>query len=631
MKKKLSVLLSAVIGISALCTPFCSTAESSAADETLVILGDSIASGYGLTDGEYNYGEICGDYLGWDVENYAVSGYTTDDLYAQLTGTAGIVDDAEVVVVSIGGNDIIFETLKYSLDFAASNDILADGKTADDIPENPTIADAEELFDQDILMDYFSSNLLQASAFISGLKQDLAGKSGGTGYVQDEVIPNIAEIIALIDEYNPDAEIIVQTVYQPLQFSSEYWDSKFGTGADYASYASAVKLLRNTFKYVMDAFQENLTSLTSTYEFKIADIYGEFTSGAAQTDADQGYAYYFTNIQLSGDDRDIHPNQKGHLAIAAAVLEQIGQLKDADESSLLRTVYSNITADGVEYPEVAYETYTLVAGELPDPVETTSPFSYEILDDGTIEITYCDRSVEGDLEIPSEIDGYTVTSIGDELFWDCTGLTNITIPDSVTNIGDYAFFMCENLTSVTIPDSVTNIGQAAFSECVGLTSITIPDSVTSIGKYAFDFCQSLTSIEIPDSVTSIEVGVFYGCTSLTDVYYDGSESQWNEITIYEYNECLTNATIHFNSADTVTLGDVDGNNVIDAIDASYVLSEYAKKATSQPSDFTEVQELAADVNGDSVVDAVDASFILSYYAYTAVGGTDTFEDYMTTH
>ena len=76
-----------------------------------------------------------------------------------------------------------------------------------------------------------------------------------------------------------------------------------------------------------------------------------------------------------------------------------------------------------------------------------------------------------------------------------TGVVNI--PDnitynevdySVTSIGDWAFYQCSSLTSVTIPSSVKSIGDWAFRDCSSLTSVTIPNSVTSIGNYAFSGC-----------------------------------------------------------------------------------------------------------------------------------------------
>ena len=110
-----------------------------------------------------------------------------------------------------------------------------------------------------------------------------------------------------------------------------------------------------------------------------------------------------------------------------------------------------------------------------------------------------------------------MTSIGSSAFESCSGLTSVTIPNSVTSIGDQAFYGCSSLTSITIPNSVTSIGIWAFCYCSGLTSITIPESVTSIGDYAFYGCSSLTSITIPNTVTSIGERAFYNCSSLTSI------------------------------------------------------------------------------------------------------------------
>ena len=107
--------------------------------------------------------------------------------------------------------------------------------------------------------------------------------------------------------------------------------------------------------------------------------------------------------------------------------------------------------------------------------------------------------------------------IGTSAFSSCSGLTSITIPNSVTSIGENAFYDCSGLTSVTIPNSVMSIGEGAFCKCSGLTSVTIGNSVTSIGEYAFVDCSGLTSITIPNSVTSIGEYAFCYCSGLTSI------------------------------------------------------------------------------------------------------------------
>ena len=112
---------------------------------------------------------------------------------------------------------------------------------------------------------------------------------------------------------------------------------------------------------------------------------------------------------------------------------------------------------------------------------------------------------------------YSVTTIGQQAFSDCIGLTSITIPNSVTEIGPQAFLRCTGLTSVTIPNSVTTIGIGAFYLCTGLTSVTIPNSVTTIDEQAFCSCSGLTSVIIGNSVKTIGNEAFRDCTGLTRV------------------------------------------------------------------------------------------------------------------
>ena len=157
----------------------------------------------------------------------------------------------------------------------------------------------------------------------------------------------------------------------------------------------------------------------------------------------------------------------------------------------------------------------------------------------TVKVTYkgsyyysYSNEYTGALSIPSSVTynstTYSVTSIGDGAFWNCTGLTSVTIPNSVTTIGDCAFEYCSGLTSVTIPNSVTTIGVFAFCGCRGLTSVIIPNSVTSIGDWAFEDCTGLTSVTIPNSVTEIGDKAFRDCDNLDSVIITNPNTRYND-------------------------------------------------------------------------------------------------------
>ena len=124
----------------------------------------------------------------------------------------------------------------------------------------------------------------------------------------------------------------------------------------------------------------------------------------------------------------------------------------------------------------------------------------------------------------------------------------VVVKEGVKIIGYQAFAAdAWSLTSVSLPDSLTLIAINAFSGCTALTELALPSGVTEIQKNAFYGCKALKRISIPAAVTAIEQYAFYNCDALSDVYYGGTEEQWNAITIGTNNYYLTGAKRHYNS------------------------------------------------------------------------------------
>ena len=207
-----------------------------------------------------------------------------------------------------------------------------------------------------------------------------------------------------------------------------------------------------------------------------------------------------------------------------------------------------------------------------NPVEINGIYYNLGFEDRTAAVVSNPNNYSGSVEIPATVEyenvTYSVVGIGYRAFYHCTGLTSLTIPNSVTIIGMDAFSGCSNLVSVNItdleawcriqfvdcldsssnplnyahhlflngeeikdlviPNSVTSIGESAFEGCTGLTSVTISNNVTSIGGEAFLECSGLTSVTISNSVTSIGEGAFARCTGLTSITIPSSVTSIGE-------------------------------------------------------------------------------------------------------
>ena len=219
---------------------------------------------------------------------------------------------------------------------------------------------------------------------------------------------------------------------------------------------------------------------------------------------------------------------------------------------------------------------------------------YKILSmsDLTVEVTYCDKKYSGEVAIPSTVSykskTLTITSIGYGAFSNCSGLTSITIPNSVTSIGNNAFYGCSSLASITIPNSVTSIGDYAFGGCTSLKDLRIEDGETTLslgsnyasyeGKGLFYYCpleslylgrnlsyfttdhhgyspffgnKALKSVTIGNSVTSIGSSAFGDCSGLTSVTIGNSVTS---IGHYAFSYCNSLASIHLLGETPPTVG-----------------------------------------------------------------------------
>ena len=356
MKRILSAVMTAAIAASA-ALPFSGTATAAEDISNIVVLGDSIASGYGLAEGEKNYGEIVGNYYGAKTYNYAKSGDATTDLIAKLeTPTAELkasIKDADYVIVSVGGNDMLQYASNYLLKVCANVGVLKSGYTKADIPEKPTFADLDRLVDREALKTYASANPVPMNSNIQKLRGNMVFKKADyPAYdcaIEKRIIPNIEKINADIKALNPEATVVYQTIYDPAQFEASYYDATY-TGNS----RTVMNMLRPVFASVTESFRDQLMEADLGGAL-IADVYTDFTS---LDDSGAKYSWYFTNMQKDRSEMDFHPTQTGHVAIAAKVIDTIG-IKDKGGDLIVKTY--NALENKTDYPAVALATYNKVA------------------------------------------------------------------------------------------------------------------------------------------------------------------------------------------------------------------------------------------------------------------------------
>jgi len=186
-------------------------------------------------------------------------------------------------------------------------------------------------------------------------------------------------------------------------------------------------------------------------------------------------------------------------------------------------------------------------------------------------------------------------TIGIMAFKDCKGISNVVeIPESVSVVGNGAFQGCSSMTGVVYKANLDTIYAQTFYDCSSLSSVVLPENLKTIEKFAFGNCTSLERLDIPQSVTDINPTAFYNDTNLVlGVYKDSYALQYAE----------ENEIDHI-VLDGDKIGDVNGDGVVDILDATEI-QKYAAESTN----FTPEQFEIGDINKDGYCDVIDALLV----------------------
>jgi len=302
MKKMMAFMLCLLSCICPLCATVAAASESDASAEILpkepsfemLILGDSISTGYGLEGSLYKntgYANLTAEALGLPAENFvnkAVNGDTSSDLLKLLPHISEKIENAELIVFSIGGNDVIHPMMNKLIDLIPFGDALSKENLGNmSLRTLMNILDsAQKLLDNELI-----ASLLENESVLSYFDSLIEGYK-----------TNLDLILSYIYGVNPETTVIVQTLYNPTD--------------DVTAFA-AVQGLMN---YVISGINDATAAVTEKYGSKILDVYGAFA----------GKGSIYTRML----DADIHPNEEGHAKIAELLIPAAKEVKLAFEAKI---------------------------------------------------------------------------------------------------------------------------------------------------------------------------------------------------------------------------------------------------------------------------------------------------------
>ena len=233
----------------------------------------------------------------------------------------------------------------------------------------------------------------------------------------------------------------------------------------------------------------------------------------------------------------------------------------------------------------------------------------------------------------------SVTSLGISAFSNCASLESATLGNGLTKVDKWLFRNCSSLKDVTLGENIQKVDNFAFAECGNLETITLPDSVTSIGISAFEKCRSLDDVKLPNGLTTVDKNAFLDCDNLTNVTIpDSVTTIGNQAFGYQTNNDMStskkdnfqitgktgsaaadyanNSGISFNDPDAPTT-----TTTTDTTDTTDVSGETTETTTVTTDSGTSSENICGDTTMDGKVDLVDAVLLNKFLA-----GAVTFTD-----
>lgn len=314
VKRLLSGFVSAAMCMSLLPAAMMPSVSAEADPGYILVLGDSIASGYGLAEGEYRYADYLEDYLGMESIDYAKPGQTTAELLELVSGEEVQTDAplSSVICVSIGGNDLIDTVEEYL------NGLLNTYNTT-----NGTSLTLKEYIKTVVAVDddLQTTMVMKLTSLLNKTAKNYKS--------------NIQQIEEILKELNPDAQIVIQTVYNPINM-----EDPVVNGVDYSGKLQQIR------KFASEQLLTLNNALMQTEGLTYVDV------NAAFKDAE----WLYTNMDPTNGfwQMDVHPNALGHAVIAAQILDSLGaEGGHCDRFGQVLADYADTMSDPADYERVS--------------------------------------------------------------------------------------------------------------------------------------------------------------------------------------------------------------------------------------------------------------------------------------